>query len=101
MPRLLLCVVPEIKLALLFGSYILYHLRQSAGTSAVADLWKLIKDAIIDGIQMQIPTKKLNDKDSLQYITPEIITLIKHRDRICNINKKKQRHLEWSTSGYK
>ena len=76
------------------------QIYQSTNAS-VSDLWSLFKDAITEGMQKYIPTKMLKVKESLPYITPEIIKLIKRRDRLYKNKKKKQRQFNWSTSSFR
>ena len=74
---------------------------QEARTSSTTELWNKFKSAIMDGIEKHIPTKQLSAKDSLPYITPEIMKLIKRRDRLYKNRKRRQRRFDFSTSSYK
>ena len=77
------------------------EINGAASTSSATQLWNKFKDAILDGIENHIPTKHLTAKDSLPYITPDIIKLIKRRDRLYKNRKRKQRRFDFSTSSYK
>ena len=77
------------------------QLNKQAYTSSVTELWDKFKGAIITGIEKHIPTKDLKVKDSLPYLTPEIVKLIKRRDRLYKNRKRRQRRFDFSTSTYK
>ena len=77
------------------------NINELPPNTPVNDLWKLFKNAIFEGIEKHIPIKQLKVKDSLSYVTTEILKLMKRRDRLYKNRKKKQRNFDFSTSSYK
>ena len=60
----------------------------------------MFKDAITKAAQKYIPSKICKKRDRLPYITPEIVKLIKRRDRVYKKRQRAKRNFNHSATGY-
>ena len=60
----------------------LEDISHTAAHRPAPDLWKLLKDSIVEGVQRYIPHRNTRKLDSLPFVTPDIRKLIRKRDRM-------------------
>ena len=74
------------------------YLQQHSKTTN--ELWLMFKDAITKAAQKYIPSKICKKRDRLPYITPELVKLIKRRDRVYKKRQRAKRNFNHSATGY-
>ena len=76
------------------------QIEQQQHSKTTNELWLMFKDAITKAAQKYIPSKICKKRDRLPYITPEIVKLIKRRDRVYKKRQRAKRNFNHSATGY-